>query len=544
MGKIKYKESYELKSSIAPQTFFMDGSQIYYFDKINKYEGRFCVKDNNEERIISETGDGYGIYDNEGNMYLINLNMLSNKTQYSEKNRFVADHEMDGIFFDFKADDYGNYLFLGNVDGKTVIKIMDKDYNVKRRIEPKEIVFGSSMHIYGEDMFLGAVGKKDEFKIIRLNYIGSTVDSYNIKVQSKNRIISKIDICGELLTALITGKKESVIVYNIITDSLKEILPVEFGLKSISDISINNGVLYVLSERKVLGFEIEELIDKKPLPAPLVCRLDIDRGMCIRLMYLDELFCCTKKYFRASVCTAFFQFAFLYILNIVNPSGILDIAEMIAGFIFVFCYLTGSFSMFYNLGIKHNRIEKLLCVMGGKGSFSSVYISSLLNMTAVFAGIYLVAAFYGWNYMYFLFLAGVFVFVTAINMLSKRHLPNIQNDVIVQLLEDDDIQLKSYIKKLSEGMNKSRSSELKVNITSYKEIDKNIAELWQKSRSIILKNKIECTVNENKMTAVIDLSLRDIKYSKYNIIMDFICFVRLNTRIKDLKIEILDTKYI
>ena len=108
MGKIKYKESYELKSSIAPQTFFMHDSQIYYFDKINKYEGQFCVKDTDEKRIISETGDGYGIYDNEGNMYLINLNMLSNSTQYSGKNRFVADLEMDGIFFDFKADDYGN----------------------------------------------------------------------------------------------------------------------------------------------------------------------------------------------------------------------------------------------------------------------------------------------------------------------------------------------------------------------------------------------------------------------------------------------------
>jgi hypothetical protein len=138
--------------------------------------------------------------------------------------------------------------------------------------------------------------------------------------------------------------------------------------------------------------------------------------------------------------------------------------------------------------------------------------------------------------------AGILILASDIhiNNAAQRKIALLYSDVIIELLEDNDIQVKKYIKNLSENMNRDNVNMLKINIVSDNDIDTDIAALWLKSRKFILKNEIQWVVNQNHLTAMLDLTYRDIKYSKYNIIMDFVCYAREKIRVKELKIEIVD----
>jgi hypothetical protein len=374
--KIKCKNSFYLRESVAPQAFYINDQDVYYFDKTNQYEGRFCIKDNCGERSIYQIDDGYGIFDNKGDMYILNLNMESGITKYSGKNCSRADFQMEGIFYDIKVDEDENYLFLGNVNGKTIIRLMDENYNEKRNIMPQGIIFGSSISIYGENIYLGAVGDNDKLKVLKMNYIGNVLESYNINVNSRNRIISKIDMIENFLIILISGKKQSIVIYDLISKSTKEIFIYQLELDNAFDILINKNNIAVLSERKITEFELKELCMRKISSSGISFKINTDTGLYTKMMYSIQLYECIYKYLYISFCISVFEYFILYIFKAVNHYGIFEGIMFITLFTLIINYCFGIISSIFNLSKKHNRVEKLLYIFNKKYSKLGIFLTS------------------------------------------------------------------------------------------------------------------------------------------------------------------------
>jgi hypothetical protein len=73
MDRFPAKEIFDLEDAVAPQLFAVREGEIYYFDKINKHEGRFCKKGRDGTQMLVEVGESQGILNTSGDIYIIDM---------------------------------------------------------------------------------------------------------------------------------------------------------------------------------------------------------------------------------------------------------------------------------------------------------------------------------------------------------------------------------------------------------------------------------------------------------------------------------------
>jgi hypothetical protein len=118
----------------------------------------------------------------------------------------------------------------------------------------------------------------------------------------------------------------------------------------------------------------------------------------------------------------------------------------------------------------------------------------------------------------------------------KQVLKN-NEDIIVELLCDEDTGFSQYVKFVVSKMRAKKSDMLYINISTEETLTVNIALNWAKSRSHILGQEVVIDTDPGKIGIFLDLSKRDIKYSRFNILMDCICYIKSKSQIKGLEIE-------
>lgn len=132
----------KLNNSVLPQVFIKKDDKIIYFDKINPDEARFCIKSKNNEESF-EVFNGVGIITSNGEMYVADIKDYTLLKKYSPSGKAEKEINIEGKFYDFKLSSFGELICLGNINGKSVIKIFSRDYNEICTIYPKDIFFGS-----------------------------------------------------------------------------------------------------------------------------------------------------------------------------------------------------------------------------------------------------------------------------------------------------------------------------------------------------------------------------------------------------------------
>lgn len=81
-----------------------------------------------------------------------------------------------------------------------------------------------------------------------------------------------------------------------------------------------------------------------------------------------------------------------------------------------------------------------------------------------------------------------------------------------------------------------KSENVEINIR-VKNLEKDYVKKWKNTRDVILYNGFDYTIIQNEILAHIDFNKRDIKYSRYSILMDFITYIRENYSIDEIKIQ-------
>lgn len=99
MNTVPAREIYKLDGAIVPQLFIERDGDIYFFDKINPHEGRFCRFQKGEVKVVLEVGEGQGIINHRGEIYLLQIGETTVISKYKLDGQMDRTISMDGIFF-------------------------------------------------------------------------------------------------------------------------------------------------------------------------------------------------------------------------------------------------------------------------------------------------------------------------------------------------------------------------------------------------------------------------------------------------------------
>lgn len=536
MKKVSPIEILKLENAIAPETFSVNEDEIFYFDRINKYEGRFCKSGNKGGYLEIEVDESQGIWTHEGEKYLININNNNTKIErFSEEGEWKEIISIEGLFFDLRKNETDNYACLGNENSVTIIKIFNEEGRILKDIRPENIMFGSSIYLYGDYIYLGAVDNNNCFKVFELNYLGKINAYWDIRINSQNRIISKICIYYNYIFMLVEGRSTSLIILDRLDGSIKEIFSQNLGLNSIIDFEIYKDNIYILSGRNIYTFNCSDIIYIEGSKAPIHLKLNSDFLYYRYHIYSEGL----KDQIKFSLFTALVPSILILIFLInrffqyINSFNLLRLACLIY---VIILYFIASIKNIFTMGRKEYRIEYLLSscrecdfkkefevpLFFGCTSFAMVefgmYPDSNINISAlvfVFTGL----LFYGIKYI------------------CVRNIKEMNRDMVVELLEDSDIQTFDYIRKVVKNLRQNNAEKFCIEIVSGKRINERSLNRWKNSRNYILGQNIIVHLEDNKIIAEMDLSKRDIKYSRFSIIMDYVCFIKSIGQIKEIQVE-------
>lgn len=538
MVKIPVFNTCELSDSIVPQVFIKRDGEIIYFDKINPDEGRFYSVSSQGERIFFEIGEGQGIITDSGDLYAAEAGEDTILTKYSTQGKAEKMVRLNGVFFDFKKNDSGDMICLGNIGGKTIIKILNKNMDEIYTIEPKGILFGSCVYVEKDDIYIGGFDNKNIFKLLNMNYIGNIKAQWDVDVDSRERIISKIIRYNEYFFMLVTGRRESIVILNKKDGLIREFIPRDFGLKDFTDFNIYGNIMSILSGKIIYDMNINSILSFKFKRIDIQKTFDIGFLFYIYVMYYGRLEKEIALCFKTSVMVTFLLFLTSYYLKYID---VLNIPMLMLGFssLWIINFTIASVRNIIAFSNKAIRIEQLLLVYGspdGEG----------IRMTSIYMGITAlcfmeIISFPDLNIIIctiigaLTFLIFSFVDKAALSWIKKEN-----SGVVIELLNDENVVFKDYIKSAVKCLKEKNSERLSIELVTDREPDKDISWRWFKSRRGIIKNDIKTIVSSNRITTVLDLSKRDIKYSRQSILMDYICFIKMEAGIKQIKIGILD----
>lgn len=536
MKKVFPKEILKLENAVAPEAFAVKDGTIYYFDRINKYEGRFCKLDKEIGYLETEVDESQGVLTHEGEQYLININSNNTKIEkLDEKGQRKRIINLEGIFFDLRKNETDNYVCLGNVNSLTIIKIFNEEGRILKDISPKNIIFGSSIYLLGDYIYLGAVDVNNNFKVFKLNYLGNIEEFWDIKVNSENRIINKICIYNNYIFMLVEGRSTSLALFERTDGSIKEIFPHSLGVSSIIDFDIYNDTACILDGGSIHTFMCDDIIGIEGSKAPIKLGLDIEFLYYRYHIYFKGL----KDQIKHSLFEAFIPFILIFIFlydrlfQYINGFNLIRLALYLY---IIICYFIASIKNTFTLGRKEPRIEYLLnsckeCDL--KKDFGVPLFFGLTSFAMVEFGMYP----YADIIVSLLVLLSTGLLFYGMDYLCIKNIRAMNRHMVVELLEDSDMQTFDYIKKVVESLRLNHAEKFYIEIVSGKRVDERSLSRWKNSRNYILGQNIIVNVRDNKIIAEMDLSKRNIKYSRFSIIMDYVCFIKSIGQIKEIQVE-------
>jgi hypothetical protein len=533
------KKYYELNDSIVPQLFTIWDGYIYYFDKLNQHEGRFYKNDGSKTQLMIEIGEAQGILCNNADIYSLQVGEKTFIKKYSLNGKVESQIELNGIFFDFKVNETGHFICLGYDDNSCIIKIINSDGIELGRLNPGNILFASCIYLQDDYIYLGAFDKSNIFKLMKINYIGSIEKEWIINVDSSDRIISKIIQYEDLFFITISGKNDSLVILNSLNNSIKEIYPQDMGLRDFIDICIYENGIFILDERCIHEYNIEDLINRKKN------RRNRNHKAKMSLFPYQYLMCTrgAKEQLGISLNISAFitlcTFIYFYYKDIVSELGVTNLGFALFCLFWlmgVIIAVTASTVLFMNKSV---RIEYLLNIYHNsfKRSFD-VSIMASLTLFCISSLIFLPNLYIIEN-----ILAGLIFLVVTFYIDSffiKKTITH-NRDIVIELLSEEG-QFKDYIKTVLDSVKERNSEKIYIDISFDGKIKNKAVTRWRNSRRNIIKDDVDIRINNNKISTVLDLSKRDVKYSKISILMDYICFIKDSTNIKEIEIGCIEDK--
>lgn len=536
MKKISPNEVLNLENALAPETFAIKNDEILYFDRINRYEGRFCKLGNRVEHLVTEVDESQGILTHDGEEHLTNINDNCTKIErLSTQGEWQEIINLEGIFFDLQKNETDNYACLGNENSITIIKIFNAEGRILNDIRPENIIFGSSIYLHSEYIYLGAVDINNNFKVLKLNYLGNIEANWNIKINSQDRIISKICIYYNYIFMLVEGRKNSLVILDRVDGSFKEIFSPKLGIRNIIHFDIYKDNVYILNERNIYTFRCRDIICSEESKASINLGFNFDFLYYKYHIYSKGL----KDQIRFSLFAAAIPSVLIYIFlrNMFhNYTNHFDLLRVTFYLYIIISYFIASIKNIFAMGQKERRIEYLLGSSKEyefKKRFEVPFFFGVTTSAIVEFGTYpkldIIAS------MIVLLLTGSVFY--GIDYLCIRNIKIMNRDMVVELLEDVDIQTFDYIRKVVRNLRQGHAERFNIEIISSKKINEKSLDRWRNTRRDILGHNIKVHLEENKIVTEMDLSKRDIKYSRFSIIMDYVCFIKSIGEIKEIQVE-------
>jgi hypothetical protein len=538
MKRVQHEKKYNLQGAIAPQYFSICEENIYYFDRINPYEGRFYCYDGKESRLLFEMGEGQGIFDNNGGMYFLHTDDTTSFKKLSCDGNDEKSFELDGMYYDFKINESGNYIFLGYKNGINIISIKNRDGIEIGGITLQGLAFASTLGLNEDYIYLVGFDEKNVFKLVKMNYIGNIERTWNIMVGSKQRLISKIELYKDYAVMLIGGAYDSIVILNLRDEKIKEINPSSLELGNFVDFSLLDGSVYILDGRNITVISFEDMLGVFQRLDYSLFRISFDYVFYQHIMFTKTMMKNIKYSLVPSLIISLAVYIFLIRGSIAGFDSLFH-EILLAGSVFcIFTYIATSIQNILALGDKSWRIERLLEMYNGKGGFAELYLPPLYMSVVSFSLAYLLL-YPPARASYSLMVAAIaMILSSAFSVTAYRRIKNQEPDIIVDLLKDDDIEVQGYIKTVVENLKLKKSEVLRIDILTFDGKEKlDIANRWAKTRKGIIRGDIALSSGAGNITAIIDLSKRDIRYSRFTIIMDYICYIKRKVNIKEIQIE-------
>lgn len=539
MASVPTKKIINLTDSVVPQVFQLIDDGIYYFDKLNKHEGKFCFHKDGKTEVIGETDGGQGFILSDGKMYILDIGEYTKMYRFN-KNNTEKIFETEGIYFDLKINETGHFVCLGNKENSTLINIFNENGDNLGVIKPN-ILFGSCINLYGDYIFLGGFNFDNTYRIIKMNYIGGILQQWNFSIAENNGFISKILNYKKYIFALVTGEEDNLIILDTITGEVKRIVPDVLGLNNLIDFQIYNDEIYILDENKIYVWNYEDIFHIENLKKKHKSK----RDSVIDLYAYQYLMCfltfdeCKIYGFISSGIITFF--VFIYIMLRKADLKFIKTIELLVYFYWILSFLISSTINIIQCIDKSKRIEKLLYVKENYNNLNLFFYTFNVSFTGYCLMSLLLFPEFNIIYSATSFVL-LFISTSLLNKILIKKIDKTNNNIVIELLQATDEKIEGYIKHIIENLKNTDSEKILIDISSEDIIKTNVIEAWYTSRKAVIRQEIKYTADENKLTVVLDFSKRDNKYSRYSILMDYICFVKNKIKIKEIKISCLEGK--
>lgn len=502
----KAKKIMPIDGCIAPQLFTINKDKFIFFEKVNPEEGRFFTLSKNKIDSIYNINEAQGIIE-EGDMYTISIGQ---NTVIKRIENDPLTLNIEGAYFDFKVDGNKNIICLGHNGVKSIIKIFSNTGDEIKNIEINALLFGSSIKVEEEHIWISGFDKENKFKLIKINYIGYVLEEFFIDADADERLISKVKIHKDNIYMLINGKKDSIYVINKKGEKVKEIFPKDIDLKEFIDYEVKEDNIYILNNKKIYVFNISEIVksrDKYKFDLFVKENIKIPYGY---FMIIEIL----RSYFLGGIISSLFIYTFIYRLGYVNISVI----ESVCFIWMLSTFLSLGYGLF-TLRKKSIRIMYLLNLQKGKVANN---ITRSLFLYTIFLSIISLLFVYNLRIIGGVVSLVMLIFIFIIDKYFAGYLNDKREDIVVELLSGDknlNLNLKSLVNKSNKG------NKILLNIKVEKDFNKKHLTKWNESRAFILGNNINYVFMNKTFISVVDLSNRDIKYSKSSILADLICYI-------------------
>lgn len=521
----------ELENAVLPQMFLYKQGEVLFFDKINKHEGRF-YRIYNKVKTFYEIDDSIGIISKDGDMFSIKLGNTTIIKELDEGGSTIREFVLEGAFYDLCKDNNGNYIFIGlENNNKFVIEIYkDKGLRISQ-LYPKDIILGCGINTINDHIFLGVVDDNNKLSLIEMNYLGLINNQWRISDLLSEQVIDKITFYGDYIVLLLKGSFSSIILLDKNTGSHSTFMPWHLGIQDFSDINIYNDMIYILDKRKIYSTEIVRLVKGSIKGKTKIERINANTFAYQFMMYAMEMGN-NLNYFSKFASIAFIFFAFISYCFFMGQINLINTKHSIIGFTLA-VVLAANLKTFIGLSDRRERVEKLLeinmcrsnnwvsyAVYNGVFLFNICLYQFPLNSKSI---IFSLLTSFGISY-------GAFF---RCSLIIQKY----NDDIIIELLHDDNSEFSNYVECVISNMKYDNNEKLYINIFSDDEALKNIIQQWIKTRGNIIRQDVVTCFSENSVTTMLDFSKRDIKYSKYSILMDYICFLKGKIQVKEIQIN-------
>lgn len=533
-----------LKDCVSPQIFRHIKDKLMVFDKPNFDEGRFIVEDDSSFKVLCETGDCQGVITPSGRMFAIYHGEVTSIYEINKDGASNKLLDIEGIFFDLKEYE-DDYLFLlGHVNNKSIIKGFKEFKGFKGFKELKEfkklkevfeievtgLLFGSSINVMNDEIYVAGFDEDFVFGLKVINFAGVLKKDYKLNKKRDNSIISKINFYENYIILLVSGKNDSIIILNE-GGSFKEISNKKIGLTNILDLEIEGSKINILDGNDILSFTFEEISKGKKKNNNILFK-NFGTFPYAYLMYVYSLSSIITDYF-----IYLFMFNFLSITMCLIFIGLNDLKKILflTSIEYILSYVILYLTSFTRLQKQTERVELLLNI-----TLSLDYKKILVGegFTSIFpCAVYIFASYPNFSYTNMLINVIVAIGLFKLIALISMNVVKKNKDVIIDLLKEEDEEIIEYVKASINILKKENNERVYVEVKTFSKVDIKKINKWLLSRSSIFNGEVFLKIKGDRIIVVVDFSKRDIRYSRFSILMDFISFVKRHFKIEEIQIK-------